>query len=145
MKTEENGKGYYGEKEIDESGAKSGRRARRRRNGRGDAEKAKAEASAPLQEDADNAKEKENSPSEQQGDAGISQSDAVYGPSSVPMPQQIHCRKCGTVMENGVCPKCGYKLYVPMDGKKLNRIRWIVGGICVAAFVVWLIIKSVKG
>lgn len=83
--------------------------------------------------------------SEQQGDAGISQSDAVYGPSSVPMPQQIHCRKCGTVMENGVCPKCGYKLYVPMDGKKLNRIRWIVGGICVAAFVVWLIIKSVKG
>lgn len=109
------------------------------------AEKAKAEASAPLQEDADNAKEKENSPSEQQGDAGISQSDAVYGPSSVPMPQQIHCRKCGTVMENGVCPKCGYKLYVPMDGKKLNLIRWIVGGICVAAFVVWLIIKSVKG
>lgn len=38
-------------------------------------------------------------------------------------PETMHCRKCGAEMENGVCPKCGYKVYVPMDEKKALKIR----------------------
>lgn len=52
------------------------------------------------------------------------------------MPQQIHCRQCKTLMENGVCPTCGYKMYVPMDPKKRDKIRLILTGIFIAAFVV---------
>ncbi len=56
------------------------------------------------------------------------------------MSGQMHCRKCGTVMENGVCPKCGYKVYVPMDEKKMRRIRWIVGGVCLVGLLIWLLV-----
>ena len=37
----------------------------------------------------------------------------------------IHCRRCKTLMENGVCPTCGYKIYIPMDDTKRNKIRLI--------------------
>ena len=56
-------------------------------------------------------------------------------------PTEIHCKQCKTLMENGVCPNCGYHIYVPMDKKKRDRIRWIVGGVCLVAFLVvfiWL-------
>lgn len=105
--------------------------------------KTEAEASVSLQKTAEETEEKGNSSSEKQ--ATEVRIDAVYGASGVPVPQQIHCRKCGTVMENGVCPKCGYKVYVPMDGKKIGRIRLIVGVLFVAAFIVWMILKNAKG
>ena len=51
-------------------------------------------------------------------------------------PETVHCRRCRTVMEKGVCPTCGFKMYVPMDPKKRDKIRLILTGIFIAAFVV---------
>ena len=50
-------------------------------------------------------------------------------------PEQIHCRKCNTLMENGKCPSCGHSIYVPMDATKQMKIRLIVGAIGVAIFL----------
>ena len=50
--------------------------------------------------------------------------------------QSMHCRRCRTVMKNGVCPKCGFRAYVPLDGKKIAKIRLIAGGICLVIFFV---------
>lgn len=47
----------------------------------------------------------------------------------------IHCKRCKAVMENGVCPVCGFRVYVPMDEGKRKKIRIIVGAVCVAVFV----------
>jgi rubrerythrin len=55
---------------------------------------------------------------------------------------QVHCHKCGTLMENGKCPACGHTMYVPMDEKKQRTIRWIAGGILFAVLIVILIIKG---
>ena len=60
-------------------------------------------------------------------------------------PETMHCRKCGAEMENGGCPKCGYKVYVPMDEKKALKIRLILGGIILAGFIIWVIVTQVKG
>ncbi len=51
-------------------------------------------------------------------------------------PEKIHCRKCKTLMENGVCPTCGHRVYVPMDEEKKKQVRWIVGGVCLALFLI---------
>lgn len=58
---------------------------------------------------------------------------------------EIHCRRCKAVMKNGVCPECGYRMYVPLEDKTRKKSVLIVGVVCVAVFVVWLIVKSVKG
>ena len=50
--------------------------------------------------------------------------------------EKIHCRRCKTLMENGKCPVCGYKIYVPMDEEKRKKIRWVVTGVCLVVFVV---------
>lgn len=55
---------------------------------------------------------------------------------------QVHCHKCGTLMENGKCPACGHTMYVPMDEKKQRNIRLIAGGILFAVLIVILIIKG---
>ncbi len=47
----------------------------------------------------------------------------------------MHCKRCKSVMENGVCPVCGFRVYTPMDEGKRKKIRWIVGGICVVVFL----------
>lgn len=60
-------------------------------------------------------------------------------------PRQARCRRCGAAMENFTCPVCGYKEYVPMDEKKLKKIRATIGIICIAAFVVWLVVRSIRG
>ena len=57
-------------------------------------------------------------------------------------PNQIHCRKCNTLMENGKCPTCGHTVYVPMDEKKQQTIRWVLGGICFAVFIVVVILMQ---
>lgn len=48
----------------------------------------------------------------------------------------IHCKRCKTAMEKGVCPTCGFRIYVPMDDKIRKKIRWIVTGACLIAFVI---------
>ena len=49
---------------------------------------------------------------------------------------QFHCRKCKTLMKDGKCPACGYTDYVPMDAKTQKRVRLILTGICVVAFII---------
>ncbi len=62
------------------------------------------------------------------------------GPFRDKTPETIHCRKCSALMENGKCPNCGHTVYVPMDGKKQKIIRWVVGGVCLLAFLVVFIL-----
>ena len=65
------------------------------------------------------------------------ESRASYGEG---VPQKIHCRRCKTLMENGVCPSCGFRVYVPMDKKKQEKIRLIVAGVCIAVLVVIFVV-----
>lgn len=60
------------------------------------------------------------------------------------MPEKIHCRRCKTLMENGVCPVCGYKIYVPMDEKKREKIKLILAGVFIAVFVVVYVIIQIS-
>ena len=55
---------------------------------------------------------------------------------------QYHCRKCKTLMENGVCPTCGFRIYMGMDKDKQKKIRLITGIVCLAVLLVILLIKS---
>ena len=57
-------------------------------------------------------------------------------------PRKGRCPKCGSETENGKCPVCGYKQYVPMDTKKLFRIRLILGAILVAGLIIWAIVTQ---
>ena len=53
------------------------------------------------------------------------------------MPSTLHCKRCKTVMENGVCPACGFKIYMPMDEEKRKKIKM---ALTVVGFVVFIII-----
>ena len=66
----------------------------------------------------------------------------IFGVIEDKPPEKIHCRNCHTLMENGVCPTCGFKMYVPMDPQKQKIIRWVSGGICVVVFIILLIVAS---
>lgn len=61
-----------------------------------------------------------------------------------PTPETVHCKRCKTLMEKGVCPTCGYKIYVPMDEAKRKKIRGIVTVVCVAAFILLFVILQLK-
>ena len=52
----------------------------------------------------------------------------------------LHCHKCGTVMENGKCPQCGYYVYVPMNPRMQRKIRLIVGGVFIVVFLIFLLL-----
>lgn len=56
------------------------------------------------------------------------------------MPEKLHCKRCRTLMEDGVCPLCGYRVYMPMDEKKRKKYRWILTGIFLAVFLVIVIL-----
>ena len=55
---------------------------------------------------------------------------------------ETRCKRCGGVMENGVCRGCGFRVYVPLDDKKIRKIRMIVGGVCIAIFLLIVFIKN---
>ena len=60
-------------------------------------------------------------------------------------PETVHCRRCRTVMENGVCPTCGFKMYVPMDEQKRKKIKTVTTAIGFVVFIViFLIIQFTK-
>lgn len=57
-----------------------------------------------------------------------------------------HCRKCKTMMQNGVCPTCGFKMYVPIDEKKLGKIKVVLTAVAMAVFVVLFVyLQLIKG
>ena len=62
-----------------------------------------------------------------------------------PTPEKLHCKRCKTLMENGVCPTCGFRVYVPMDEKKVKKIRYIVAGVCIVVFLAIFLVMQLKG
>ncbi len=58
--------------------------------------------------------------------------------------QKLHCPRCKSVMEEGKCPTCGHYIYVPMDKEKRNKIRLIVGGVCMVGFVILFVLMQIK-
>ena len=60
-------------------------------------------------------------------------------------PEKVHCRRCKTLMENGVCPTCGFKMYVPMSEEKRKKIKMVATAIGFAVFIaIFLIIQFTK-
>ena len=60
-------------------------------------------------------------------------------------PQQVHCRRCQTLMENGTCPSCGFKMYIPMSDEKSKKIKTITTAIGFVVFIIiFLIIQFTK-
>ena len=60
-------------------------------------------------------------------------------------PQTMHCRKCKTLMENGVCPACGFKMYMPMSEEERKKIRRVTTIVALAVFVVlFIVLQLVK-
>lgn len=85
----------------------------------------------------------ENAESEDSGNvssAGSRRARGAYDST----PERIHCRRCRTVMENGVCPTCGFKVYVPMDEKKRNKIRLIATVVIMTVFVIVFVLLQVR-
>lgn len=65
--------------------------------------------------------------------------------SSKAQPAQVHCRRCQTLMEDGVCPSCGFKMYVPMSDEKSKKIKTITTAIGFVVFIIiFLIIQFTK-
>lgn len=60
------------------------------------------------------------------------------------MPQQVHCKRCRTLMENGVCPACGFKIYVPMDEEKRKKIKLITTVVAVVVFIALFVALQFK-
>ena len=58
-------------------------------------------------------------------------------------PEIVHCRRCKTVMENGVCPSCGFRIYVPMDKEKQEKIKFTLTCILTAVFVAVFVITQI--
>ena len=59
-------------------------------------------------------------------------------------PSVIHCRRCGTQMENGVCPACGFKIYVPMNREKQQKIKLVATIVLMAIAVVLFVALQFK-
>ena len=68
----------------------------------------------------------------------------IFGVLEDKTPETMHCRNCNSLMENGVCPTCGFKAYVPMDPEKQKNIRLISGVVCVVVFIIVLLITQSK-
>lgn len=61
-------------------------------------------------------------------------------------PGQVHCKRCKTLMENGVCPACGFKIYMPMDSEKRDKIKLVTTIVGFAVFfVIFIILQFKKG
>ena len=59
-------------------------------------------------------------------------------------PEKIHCKRCKTLMENGVCPTCGFRVYVPLEKGKRDKIRLVVTVVCMAVFLVLFLISQIR-
>ncbi len=51
--------------------------------------------------------------------------------------QKLCCRRCKSELNaNGVCPVCGYRVYMPMDEQKRRKIRLLVATACIVGFLI---------
>lgn len=64
-------------------------------------------------------------------------------------PATIKCPHCGEEMPTTIdtCVCCGHYLkegekkhYKPMEESKAKKIRWIIGAICIVAFIIWFVV-----
>lgn len=59
--------------------------------------------------------------------------------------KRFHCPRCKTLLgDDGLCPTCGYKMYIPMDEKKRNKIKLIITVVAMAVFVVLFVLLQFK-
>ena len=58
------------------------------------------------------------------------------------MPETLHCKRCQTLMENGTCPNCGFKVYIPMDKEKRDKIKVVATAVLMAVFIVVFVITQ---
>ena len=59
--------------------------------------------------------------------------------------QRYHCPKCKTLLEeDGLCPTCGYKMYIPMDEKQRNKVKVILTVVLMVIFAVLFVILQFK-
>ena len=102
-----------------------------------------AEMEAALQEKA----ESENAQDTLQAsnEAGEGAPKTAPAPKTDKNKNRYHCPRCRTLLEeDGKCPTCGYKMYIPMDEKKRNKIRLIVAAVCIVVFIVLFVILQFK-
>ena len=96
-----------------------------------------AEMKAALEE-AERAEREENGESVAEANAPAQSSQPT---SQAPT---YHCRRCKTEMQKGVCPTCGFKMYVTMDEKKLGKIKLVLTAIGMAVFIALFIYIQIK-
>lgn len=60
------------------------------------------------------------------------------------MPETVHCKRCKTLMENGVCPACGFKIYVPMNEEKRNKIKLVLTVVALVVFAIVFVAMQYK-
>ncbi len=56
----------------------------------------------------------------------------------------FHCRRCRAEMKKGVCPVCGYTMYVGMSEKERKKIRRIVTVVALVIFAALFLILQLK-
>lgn len=60
------------------------------------------------------------------------------------LPQILHCKRCKTVLQAGVCPVCGFKIYVPLDKKKRERTKKILTVVFLVGFALVLLLLQIN-
>ena len=60
------------------------------------------------------------------------------------MPQKVHCKRCKTLMKNGVCPACGFTVYVPMSEEKRTKIKLTLTVVALVVFIVIFVALQFK-
>lgn len=63
---------------------------------------------------------------------------------SDPTPQMVYCKRCKTRLQEGVCPTCGFKAYVPMDKEKREKIKLILTIVGMAIFLAIFIYMRIQ-
>ena len=90
-------------------------------------------------EEAERAEKAENAENTAEENAAPEQNEKL-----TPQEPTYHCRRCRTVMQKGVCPACGFKMYVPMDEKKMGKIKLILTAVGMAIFVAIFLYIQIK-
>ncbi len=58
--------------------------------------------------------------------------------------EKMRCPRCKSVMEKGVCPACGHKIYIPMDEGKRRRMKRIITVVCLVAFAIIFVVMKLS-
>ncbi len=87
--------------------------------------------------------ERAESAESMQKEAEPEQPRKIYGVLEDKTPKEVHCSRCKTMMQNGVCPTCGYRMYVPMDEKKRKKIKLIGTVVGMVIFAIIFIILEI--